>query len=41
LLFDDQHNLWTNMFASVCVIVHRMRRGLDQGTEDATPQKKT
>jgi hypothetical protein len=19
LVFDDQHNLWTNMFASVCV----------------------
>jgi hypothetical protein len=23
------------------IIVHRMRRELDQGNEDATPQKKT
>jgi hypothetical protein len=21
LVFDDQHNLWTNVFASVCVCV--------------------
>jgi hypothetical protein len=30
LVFDDQHNLWTNVFPKcLCVVVHRMRSGLD------------
>jgi hypothetical protein len=40
-VFDDEHNLWTNVFPKcLCVVVHRMRSGLDLGSEDATPQRR-
>jgi hypothetical protein len=30
-VFDDQHNLWTNVFSKCfCVVVHRMRSGLTE-----------
>jgi hypothetical protein len=29
LVFDGQHNLWTNEFASVCICSSQMQRGLD------------
>jgi hypothetical protein len=41
---------WCLMINTICrlicllvfiIVVHRMRRGLDLGNEDATPQKKT
>jgi hypothetical protein len=41
LVFDDQHNLWTNMFASVCIYSSQDAKRIGLSSEDATPQKKT
>jgi hypothetical protein len=42
LVFDDQHNLWTNMFASVYVCSSRDAKVTwTKALRKATPQKKT
>jgi hypothetical protein len=28
LVFDDQHNLWTNVFASVCICSSQDAKGI-------------
>jgi hypothetical protein len=40
LVFDDQHNLWTMCLLVFVSLIHRMRRGLDCGSKDATLPKK-
>jgi hypothetical protein len=46
-VFDDQHNLWTNMFASICVYssqdakrIGLRHRGCNTSKEDIQEQKK-
>jgi hypothetical protein len=39
-VFDDQHNLWTNVFASVVFVVHRMLKLLGQGIEESNTSKR-
>jgi hypothetical protein len=42
LVFDDQHNLWTNEFASVCVCSSQDAKVTwTKAFRKATPQKKT
>jgi hypothetical protein len=41
-VFDDQHNLWTNEFASVYVCSYRMLKVTwTKALRKATPKKKT
>jgi hypothetical protein len=41
-VFDDQHNLWTNVFASVCVCSSQDAKVTwTKALRKATPQKKT
>jgi hypothetical protein len=42
LVFDDQHSLYTNVFASVCdCSSHDAKVTLTKALRNATPQKKT
>jgi hypothetical protein len=41
-VFDDQHNLWTNVFASVCVCSSQDAKVTwTKALRKATPQEKT
>jgi hypothetical protein len=42
LVFDDQHNMWTNVFASVCVYSSQDAKVTwTKALTKTTPQKKT